>query len=99
MDVRVPLSERRLRAKDRRRWLVASTPVGRSQEIGFDLVGLCSVDLPTANQERKAIEEETTDTTEGTTAEDSDMSLGEAVNNMSRDVRGALSELFGSRTE
>ena len=53
----------------------------------------------TANQERQAIEEETTDTTEGTTAEDSDMSLGEAVNNMSRDVRGALSELFGSRTE
>jgi hypothetical protein len=53
----------------------------------------------TANQERQANEEETTDTTEGTTAEDSDMSLGEAVNNMSRDVRGALSELFGSRTE
>lgn len=48
----------------------------------------------TANMERQAAEE---GTTEGTTAEDSDMSLGEAVSNMSHDVRSALSEMFGSR--
>ncbi len=55
-----------------------------------------ALDSIAANQERQAAEDGTTD---GTTAEDSDMSLSEAVSNMSNDVRGALSDLFGGSSE
>ncbi len=55
-----------------------------------------ALDSIAANQERQAAEDGTTD---GTNAEDSDMSLSEAVSNMSNDVRGALSDLFGGSSE
>jgi hypothetical protein len=45
----------------------------------------------TANQAKQAARDDT--------AEDSDMSFGEAVGNMAHDVRSALSELFGSRSD
>ena len=46
-----------------------------------------------ANMARQAARQD--DTTDGTTTEESEMSLGDAVDNMAEDFSNALSELFG----
>ena len=46
-----------------------------------------------ANMARQAARQD--ESTEGTTTEDSDMSLGDAVDNMAEDFSNALSDLFG----